>query len=110
LENILENIWTIYLLLLIFVITKSEYMQTTNFEIGQQVVRTEGDYVVGRTGTVIELDLVKGRARVEWEGAPRTWVSFKVIELTSVPYKIDMVDYIPRGDKRVFTKKVYVKL
>lgn len=53
------------------------------FEIGNTVVRTKGDYVVGRKGIIIELNLITNRARVEWYGATKTWVSFKVIELTN---------------------------
>ena len=58
------------------------------FIIGDEVVRSKGDYVVGRVGKIIEIDSLNGRARVEWEGSPRTWVKFDVIELTSIPYEI----------------------
>ena len=63
-------------------------MENTNVIIGQRVVRTKGDYVVGRTGTVIAIDCERNRAQVEWEGNTKTWVSFNVIELASTPYEI----------------------
>ena len=58
------------------------------FLIGDQVIRSKGDYVVGRVGKVIEIDSLNRRARVEWEGSPRTWVKFDVIELASIPCEI----------------------
>ena len=58
------------------------------FEIGQEVVRVSGDFAIGRTGTVISIDPDKNRAQVDWTRGATTWVSFKVIELTSVPYQI----------------------
>ena len=64
----------------------------TNVSTGEQVVRSKGDYVVGRVGTVVEIDPIKSRARVKWDGAnPTTWVSFSVIEPTSIPYKIEKI-------------------
>ena len=64
-------------------------MTTTTFQTGQEVVRTKGDYVVGRVGKIIAIDAEKSRAQVEWYSAPKTWVSFTAIELTSIPYEID---------------------
>ena len=64
-------------------------MTTTTFQITQEVVRTKGDYVVGRVGKIIAIDAEKNRAQVEWYNAPKTWVSFTAIELTSIPYEID---------------------
>ena len=58
------------------------------FLIGDQVIRSKGDYVVGRVGKIIEIDSLNRRARVEWEGSPRTWVKFDVIELASIPCEI----------------------
>ena len=58
------------------------------FKIGQEVVRSKGDYVVGRIGSVIDIDSEGNRARVAWEGDSRTWVSFGSLELTSIPYEI----------------------
>ncbi len=57
-------------------------------ESGQRVVRSKGDYVVGRKGTVINIDSLKNRAQVEWDGEKRTWVSFDSLELESIPYEI----------------------
>jgi len=56
--------------------------------IGTEVVRSKGDYVVGRTGLIVAIDLDKNRAQVAWKGETKTWVSFKAIEPTSIPYKI----------------------
>jgi hypothetical protein len=59
--------------------------------LGTRVVRSKGDYVVGRTGTIIDLDVEKKRARVSWDGDKRTWVKTDVIEAESTPYKIDII-------------------
>lgn len=58
-------------------------------EIDQRVVRSKGDYVVGRKGTVIAIDADKKRAQVKWDGDSKTWVSFGVIEPESTPYEIE---------------------
>lgn len=58
------------------------------FEIGNEVVRSKGDYVVGRIGVIIELDEINERARVDWKGNPKTWVKYDVIEKTEIPYEI----------------------
>ncbi len=55
-------------------------------EIGQKVVRSKGDYVVGRIGEVVEIDNEKKRARVYWLSENlRTWVKFDVIEDINIP-------------------------
>jgi sporulation protein YlmC with PRC-barrel domain len=59
-----------------------------NATIGQQVVRSKGDYVVGRIGNVVAIDAEKTRAQVEWSGNTKTWVSFSSLEPTSIPYEI----------------------
>lgn len=59
-------------------------MNIKDATIGLQVVRAKGDYVVGRVGNIIAIDEEKGRAQVSWG----SWVSFTVIEPTSIPYKI----------------------
>jgi hypothetical protein len=61
-------------------------MQTVS--IGQEVVRTKGDYVVGRTGTVVAFDDSGNRARVNWSDSPTTWVALASLEPTSTPYMI----------------------
>jgi len=63
-------------------------MNTAKFQIGQEVVRSKGDYVVGRVGIVISIDTEKNRAQVEWNEDPMSWVSFESLELTSIPYEI----------------------
>ncbi len=67
---------------------KWKNIMENKFELGQQVVRSKGDYVVGRIGIIIEIDNQKNRARVDWIDNPKTWVSFTVIEPTSIPYYI----------------------
>ena len=64
-------------------------------KIGDEVVRTKGDYVVGRTGLVVAIDELKNRAQVSWYSELKTWVSFSSLALTSIPYKI-----IPEGEMR----------
>ena len=59
-----------------------------NATIGQQVVRSKGDYVVGRIGNIIAIDTEKSRAQVDWNGETKTWVSFNSLEPTSIPYEI----------------------
>lgn len=61
---------------------------TKQFKIGQEVVRSKGNYVVGRIGIIKEIDLIKNRAQVDWSYGIMTWVSFSALELTSVPYSI----------------------
>lgn len=56
-------------------------------KLGLEVVRSKGDYVVGRTGNVIELDDIKKRVRVQW-GNLKTWVKVEAVEPTSIPYEI----------------------
>lgn len=57
-------------------------------KVGEEVVRSKGDYVVGRIGLVVALDIEKSRAQVDWVGETKTWVSFDALEPTSVPYRI----------------------
>lgn len=59
-----------------------------NATLNQRVVRSKGDYVVGRTGTVIAIDEAKGRANVAWDFDPKSWVKFDVIEPEAIPYEI----------------------
>jgi hypothetical protein len=63
-------------------------MKATKFEIGQEVVRSKGDYVVGRIGNIVAIDNEKNRVQVEWNSNNSTWVSFNSIELKSIPYEI----------------------
>lgn len=53
-----------------------------------RVVRSKGDYVVGRTGTVIDIDETNQRAQVDWDRDPKSWVSFGSLELEATPYEI----------------------
>lgn len=63
-------------------------MNLADVKIGLEVVRSKGDYVVGRTGNILEIDDEKKRVRVEWCINGRTWVKVDSIEPTSIPYEI----------------------
>lgn len=65
-------------------------MKPQDLKIGLEVVRSidSGSYV-GRVGKIIEIK--DDRARVAWNGHPRTWVNARALEPTSIPYRI--VDY-----------------
>lgn len=63
-------------------------MNFQDTQIGQSVVRSKGDYVVGRTGEIIDRDEDKQRVRVAWKGYNKTWVAVASIELTMFPYEI----------------------
>ena len=64
-------------------------MKITEATIGLEVVRSKGDYVVGRIGNIIEIDLEKMRVNVNWKFANKSWVSINSVEPTSIPYQID---------------------
>ncbi len=57
-------------------------MSTINLE--DKVQRIEGPYYeVGKTGTVVELDTVNGRARIKWDHKNmRTWMRFGALAVT----------------------------
>ena len=61
-------------------------MNIQDAKIGQEVVRSKGDYVVGRVGIIIAIE--DNRAQVKWELCATTKVSLNAIELTSIPYEI----------------------
>lgn len=67
---------------------ETEQNSVLKFSVGDEVVRTKGDYVVGRVGKIFAIDTIKMRAQVKWDGVPMTWVSFNALELTSIPYEI----------------------
>jgi hypothetical protein len=50
-------------------------------EIGTTVKRIANDYTGGRIGQVIEINDEDRRARVAWNGCPRTWVKFAALEI-----------------------------
>jgi hypothetical protein len=50
-------------------------------EIGTTVKRIASDYTNGRIGEVIEINADDRRARVAWNGCPRTWVKFAMLEI-----------------------------
>lgn len=63
-------------------------MNYQDAQIGQQVVRSTGDYVVGRTGEITAKDELKNRVQVAWSGETKTWVSVNAIQPTFIPYEI----------------------
>lgn len=81
------------------------------FKLGDRVVRSKGDYVVGRTGTIVDekanisLDMnakiqhVTERVQVDWDEDSTTWVNVKSIELESVPYRIEYFTEANRSRK-----------
>jgi hypothetical protein len=82
-------------------------MTNSNIQIKTEVVRSKGDYVVGRVGNVVAIDLEKNRAQVSWNGDTTTWVSFNALELTSIPYEI-IASY--QKDKYTWTNPKYKRL
>jgi hypothetical protein len=82
-------------------------MNTKNIQIGNQVVRSKGDYVVGRVGIVITIDNEKNRVQVEWDTIT-TWVSIDAVELTSIPYEI--IPAFFNKKKYTYTNPKYKKL
>jgi hypothetical protein len=73
-----------------------------NITTGTEVVRSKGDYVVGRTGIVIGIDAEKNRAQVSWHYADKSWVKMEVIEPTSIPYEILPAKPMCRRTGRMF--------
>ncbi len=84
-------------------------MNIQTAKIGLEVVRSKGDYVVGRIGKIIEIDEIKNRARVDWNaGIGRTWVNFNSLEDASIPYEIvkDKLGFDPKTGRNIFPKYV----
>jgi hypothetical protein len=75
-------------------------------KIGDEVVRSKGDYVVGCVGLILEIDTLKKRAKVNWDKSTTTWVSFNSLELVSIPYEIIPFHY--KNKKAVNPK--YIKI
>lgn len=63
-------------------------MNITEAQIGVEVVRSKGDYVVGRTGSIVAIDADKNRAQVAWQRETTTWVALASMELATIPYEI----------------------
>ena len=80
--------------------------------IGTRVVRSKGDYVVGRCGSILEINADTNRATVDWDAAAKSQVNFNSLELENEPYKIieghDVKD--ARGKWLKFVNSKYVKL
>ena len=77
-------------------------------KIGDEVVRTKGDYVVGRIGIVIDVNLKDKRAKIDWYGETKTWVSFGSLALKSIPYKIIPASYDKQGRRKRYQKYVAI--
>lgn len=74
-------------------------MNFQDAQIGQEVVRSKGDYVVGRIGEIIEKNEEKQRVRVAWQGENRTWVAVTSVEPTFIPYEIIPTKYNDDGKR-----------
>lgn len=84
-------------------------MTNSNIQIGAEVVRTKGDYVVGRVGNVIAIE--NNRAQVKWDGCGTSKVALASIELTSIPYEIKpATETKDRFGYYKFTHPKYVRL
>lgn len=68
-------------------------MNLNDAKLTMEVVRSKGDYVVGRIGNIIDLDNEKGRVRVDWRGLNKTWVKIDCIEPANIPYEIIPAKY-----------------
>ena len=77
-----------------------------DFKAGFRVVRSKGDYVVGRVGTVIAVDLEKSRALIKWDAAPKSWVTFTALEDASKPFKLTEFSICKRTGRRSYPKYV----
>jgi preprotein translocase subunit YajC len=82
-------------------------MLISNVTVGEEVVRTQGDYVVGRVGNVIAIDTDKGRVQVAWNRETTTWVKSLCIEPTRIPYEMKKVSKMVRGYGYEMYKLVY---
>jgi hypothetical protein len=56
-------------------------------KIGQQVVRTKGQDMVGAIGAILSIDNAKNKVRVDW-GNITTTININSVALTSIPYRI----------------------
>ena len=79
-------------------------MNLADIKTGLRVVRSKGDYVVGREGKVVAIDAEKNRAQVEWDSAPKTWVSLTALEDASIPYTITPHSHNNRTGRRTNPK------
>lgn len=79
-------------------------MQIKDASVGLEVVRSIGDYVVGRTGTVLNVDYSKNRVRVDWKGNTNTWVNTNCVEPLTIPYKIIPASFDKAGRRTSWAK------
>lgn len=70
-------------------------MSNSKYKIGDRVVRSVGDYVVGRVGEILNVEyrLNNYRYQVKWDGENKTWVVETSLELESIPYEIIPMTY-----------------
>lgn len=74
-------------------------MKIEEVKVGFQVVRSKGDYVVGRKGIILStrLDhLGRNQVQVMWDSGPKTWVNINSVELTTIPYAIVLGGKYPK--------------
>lgn len=88
--------------------TKTKSNTISEFKLDLEVVRTKGDYVVGRIGPIIEIDHEKNRAKIDWKGERKTWVSFSSLAPTSIPYIIIPPTYDIKGVRSAYPQ--YIRL
>ena len=84
-------------------------MELQKFSVGQEVVRSKGEYVVGRLGVILSIENEK--AKVNWQGCKISQVAISAIEPVAIPYEIIPAAEIK--DKFGFYKFVnpkYIKL
>lgn len=65
-------------------------MTKQKFQLGNRVIRSKGDCVVGRIGEIINMQFngTCYRCQVKWDKAPKSWVVETSLELEAIPYKI----------------------
>jgi hypothetical protein len=73
---------------------------------GDEVVRIDGGYTVGRKGKIIAINESNNRAQVSWYGENKTWVSFTSLASTSIPYEIIPMKFDEKGRRTFWPKYV----
>jgi hypothetical protein len=84
-------------------------MNIRDLKIGQEVVRTKGQDMVGAIGTILSIDNAKNKVSVDW-GHITTSLNSNSVEPTSIPYKIqEAKNYIHNGVYKIQYQK-YIAL
>lgn len=79
-------------------------MNITDAKIDLEVVRSKGDYVVGRIGKIVAIDQHANRVQVAWHHLPKTWVKVDAVEPTSTPYLILPAEIYTTGKRKSYPK------